>query len=133
MKNGRAYILRWLPALLWMAAIFLVSGTPATELPQFGSLDYAVKKSGHMLAYALLALLYLRGLGGKGQRIGAAWILAVLYALMDEFHQAFVPGRHPALMDAFLFDGGGAAVALLFGAIFYRLASRRAPVAGNRK
>jgi VanZ family protein len=108
--------------VLWMAAIFLVSATPSQELPRFGSMDYVVKKGGHMLAYAFLAILLLRALEGKSWRYGAAWLLAVLYALVDEFHQSFVPGRHPSLIDAFLFDGGGAVIALLLSAILVRYA-----------
>ncbi len=95
-----------------MAAIFLASATPSNELPQFGGLDSVVKKGGHMLAYAFLALLYLRALEGRKYPYVEAWILAVAYALVDEFHQSFVPGRHPSLFDAFIFDGGGAAIVL---------------------
>jgi len=97
-----------------MLAIFLVSATPAQELPAFGSWDVVVKKGGHMLAYAFLAILFLRALEGTRHRFIIAWFLAVLYALVDEFHQSFVPGRHPSLVDVFLFDGVGAALALLF-------------------
>ncbi len=118
MMNTKTIISRWGPALLWMTAIFISSSTPANELPRFGSLDYAVKKTGHMLAYALLALAYRRGLGWNMNRSAAAWILAVLHALLDEFHQSFVPGRHPSLVDALLFDAAGAAAGLwLIGAL----------------
>jgi VanZ family protein len=41
-----------------------------------------------------------------------AWLLAVLYAATDEFHQSFVPGRNPSIVDIFLFDGLGALFAL---------------------
>jgi VanZ family protein len=95
-----------------MAAIFFLSGTPSTRLPAFGSVDYFVKKGGHVAGYAVLALIYRRALGGVPGRARLAWVLAVLYGLLDEFHQSFVPGRHPSLVDALLFDGGGAAIAL---------------------
>ncbi|MBI1854398.1 MAG: VanZ family protein, partial [Chloroflexi bacterium] len=36
-------------------------------------------------------------------------------ALTDEFHQSFVAGRHPSMVDVFLFDGGGAMLALWIG------------------
>jgi VanZ family protein len=42
-----------------------------------------------------------------------AFVLAVLYALSDEFHQSFVPGRHPSLVDALLVDPAGAGLTLL--------------------
>ena len=43
----------------------------------------------------------------------ALWTLAVvlLYALSDEYHQSFVPGRHPDVFDIAT-DLVGAAVAL---------------------
>ena len=126
-------MVRWSPALLWMAAIFVVSSTPSLELPAFGSLDYVVKKAGHSVAYALLALLYWRALGKMKERLAPAWALAVLYALTDEFHQKFVPGRNPSLLDVFLFDGGGAAVALLFICSSFRNRSRRPAQASNRR
>ncbi|HEX8991989.1 MAG TPA: VanZ family protein [Anaerolineales bacterium] len=113
MQTGKVILSRWVPVMVWMAAIFMASATPSRELPNFGSLDFVAKKAGHAIGYALLALLIRRALG-RGAKAGAgSWVIAVLYALLDEFHQSFVPGRHPSLVDAFLFDGGGAALALL--------------------
>ena len=40
-----------------------------------------------------------------------AWALAVMYSATDEFHQSFVPGRHPAVTDVMI-DAAGAAVML---------------------
>jgi VanZ family protein len=37
-----------------------------------------------------------------------AWLLAILYALTDEFHQSYVPGRHPSIWDVLIFDNIGA-------------------------
>ena len=110
--------LRWLPAILVMAVIFTFSSTPGSEMPDFGLLDLFVKKGGHMLGYGLLALAYLFALspvaGGHGVRpYVVAFVLALLYALSDEFHQSFVPGRHPSLVDALLIDPTGAGLALL--------------------
>ena len=50
---------RWLPAVLMMAAIFGFSSIPSSEMPRFGLLDLLVKKGGHALGYALLALAFL--------------------------------------------------------------------------
>jgi VanZ family protein len=38
--------------------------------------------------------------------------VTVAYAASDEYHQSFVPGRHPGLSDV-LIDGLGAATALI--------------------
>jgi VanZ family protein len=105
-------ILPWLPAVLMMAVIFGFSSTPSTKLPNFGLLDGIVKKGGHMLGYGLLALAYWVGLRFEKRRWWLALLLAVIYAVTDEFHQSFVPGRHPSAVDVLVFDGGGAAIAL---------------------
>jgi len=44
-----------------------------------------------------------------------AWLMAVLFALSDEYHQSFVSGRTSSLVDVMI-DGGGAGLALLLGA-----------------
>ena len=125
MSQFRKLVSLWAPALLWMGLLFGASATPSTDIPTFGVLDYLVKKGGHVLGYAVLALLLRRALGWERRRLVAAWLLAVLYAMTDEFHQSFVPGRHPAFLDAFVFDGGGAALALYLST-FVRRRRRRA-------
>ena len=112
MNRFRRILSLWLPPLLWMGVLFAASATPQRDIPTFGVVDFFVKKGGHMLGYAILALLFRRALGWQGRPLWQAWLLAFIYALTDEFHQSFVPGRHPALLDAVVFDGGGAALAL---------------------
>lgn len=103
----------WGPALVVMLVIFVFSSRPSTSLPDFAWADRLVKKGGHMLGYGLLALAYWRGFGWRTDHRPFAWLLAISYALTDEFHQAFVPGRTPSLLDVLLFDGTGAWIALL--------------------
>ncbi len=121
-------MIRWLPAVMLMAVIFVFSSIPSFELPNFDWADRLVKKGGHALGYGLLALSYARGLRsdaqpgtlqGRRKRFLLAFFLAVLYSALDEFHQSFTPGRHPSPWDV-LIDSGGAALALL-------LASRCSP------
>lgn len=93
-------------------------------MPSFGLLDYVVKKGGHALGYGLLGLFYWRGLKGENDSVEPrwfflAWIMAVLYSVTDEFHQSFVPGRHPAVTDVMI-DASGAAVALLLANRYYK-------------
>jgi VanZ family protein len=99
----------WLPALLVMAAIFFFSSMPGNELPNFDRFDFSVKKLGHAFGYALLAASYFRGLG---KRPWLAWLLALLYAATDEFHQSFTPGRHPSIWDIAIYDNLGAILGL---------------------
>lgn len=110
---------RWGPAIVIMLLIFMFSSIPSTGLPSFGDFDLLAKKGGHMLGYALLGLTFLHGLGWETP--GAwwrAWLLAVLYAVTDEFHQSFVPGRGPWVVDI-LIDGVGAFLGLLFARLLH--------------
>ena len=95
-----------------MTVIYYFSSQPSTELPDFGWLDYLVKKGGHFTVYALLALSIWHAFEWRRDRVLLAWLLAVLYAVTDEFHQSFVLGRHPSVWDVAVFDSGGAVVAL---------------------
>lgn len=110
----------WGPAFLMMVAIFIFSSIPSAGMPNFGFMDFLVKKGGHALGYGLLALAYLRGLKGESSTIDSrqlfvAWILATLYSISDEYHQSFVPGRYPAVTDVMI-DAIGAMLALTLSA-----------------
>lgn len=72
-----------------------------------------MKKGGHALGYGLLALAYWRGLGLERGKKWFAWGLAICYAITDEIHQMFVPGRHPSMLDVLLFDNLGAILGLI--------------------
>lgn len=105
----------WLPPLAWMGVIFYLSAQPQLPTAPEPLMDALLKKGGHFMAYALLALLWWRALsrGKKTDRttLALAFVIAVLYGLSDEFHQSFVPGRHPSPWDV-LIDAAGAAVAV---------------------
>jgi len=36
-----------------------------------------------------------------------------MYAVTDEFHQSFVPGRNPSMWDVLIFDNLGALVSIV--------------------
>jgi hypothetical protein len=100
----------WGPALLMTIVIFAASAIPSHLIPSYtGWIDFLVKKTGHMVAYGLLASMILRGLGEE--KIWKAWLLAVIYGISDEFHQSFVAGRNAAIYDVG-FDGLGALIGL---------------------
>ena len=113
----RTRLVAWLPALIVMALIFIASSQPkhvpppgqnpvyfSGIMPIFaGGWDALVKKSAHVIAYGVLAILILRALLVHGlsprQAAALAVLLAVVYALTDELHQAFVTGRNSSVLD----------------------------------
>ena len=120
------FVKRWGPALVVMAVIFTASSFPSRDLPNFGLWDWLLKKGGHALGYALLALAYLRGLANgerpTARQILLAVLLAGLYGATDEYHQSFVAGRGAAAADV-LIDTIGAIVGV--GSLSLWLRSRR--------
>ena len=95
--------LKWNFGLFWLASwFFIVKGWHATE-------------------YAILFFLCatsLRNLTSWNdrKRIGVAFVISVLFAITDEWHQTFVPGRDGCLRDV-LIDSGGAAIAAVIATV----------------
>lgn len=94
-----------------MLAIFLFSARPADPEP-LNLMQRILYKGGHVIGYAMLALSYWRAMNfdNRGRRL--AWILAMLYAATDEYHQSFVPGRHPTAFDVLVYDNLGSFTSL---------------------
>jgi VanZ family protein len=124
---------RWLPALAWASLIWLMSTgwfsgdrTAAIVLPVLATLfpgaspaelraiHQGIRKLAHFTEYLVLSVLLYRALRtGRGwnfRAAGLAFTIAGVYALSDEFHQWFVPGRTAAATDC-LIDVSGAAAA----------------------
>ncbi|HEV2724043.1 MAG TPA: VanZ family protein [Thermoleophilaceae bacterium] len=87
---------RWIPALALMALLFALSAQPELGTG-LGPLDLLLRKLGHMGAYAVLWLAVLYAVGER--RAGVATVLALAYAISDEWHQTFVAGRNGAAHD----------------------------------
>lgn len=109
----------WLPPLAWMGLIFALSAQSALPRAPRPWLDALLKKGGHAFAYGVLACLYRRALrqpSWEGRALTALRVvsvgLAVVYALSDEYHQTFVPGRDGNLLDVGI-DGAGACASML--------------------
>ena len=105
-------IARWLPACFVMLLIFVLSAQPSFNLPSFTWGDKFLKKAGHVVGYGILSWSLWYGFTYRGNRRWTSWLLAVIYALTDEFHQSFVPGRNPSIWDAIIFDNLGAMISL---------------------
>lgn len=106
----------WGPACLLMALIYLFSSFPKNEIADFGAWDLWVKKGGHVAEYAILALAYWRGLTYTRPatwRLAALAVgMAVAYAITDEVHQSFVPGRLATPTDVVI-DAVGASLGII--------------------
>jgi VanZ family protein len=116
---------RWLPAVLWMVVIFYLSAQPDLPHHPEAMMDVIIKKLGHVVEYGILAGLALWALRGDSRPTPSYrfwWALAIagLYAVSDETHQYFVPGRNPRPMDVG-FDLLGACLALAFIAKLLRV------------
>ncbi len=111
---------RWLrdfvPLVLWMALIFAFSNQSRLIDIQDDTGEKFFYKIAHFIAYAALAWLWWRVLAPQRQTswpvLSIALTLTVLYAISDEVHQWFVPGRHAAFYDV-LFDTSGALAMIL--------------------
>jgi VanZ family protein len=94
----------------WAALIFGLSSIPdlGTGL---GGWDVALRKAAHAAEFGVLAALLVRALRNTW------WAIAVgiAYALSDEIHQSFVPGRQGAPLD-FAIDSVGVVVGAVLAA-----------------
>lgn len=125
-----------LAAIVWMVSIFLV-----TQLPYFTGentakviqnaavteshsittqnvdsvkiydLNLIVRKTTHVIVFGILAILLYKSLFAFRYSFMLSWMITVLYAVTDEWHQSFMPGRVAAFKDV-VFDSLGALIAL---------------------
>ncbi|MFH1368619.1 MAG: VanZ family protein [Elusimicrobiota bacterium] len=95
----------WLPVGLWCSLIFYMSAVPFLKT-ELGFWDLVLRKIAHMVEFGTLFLLARRALKNSGFGLAlkevnlASFVFSMLYAVSDEYHQAFVPGRGPSPVDA---------------------------------
>ena len=86
---------------------------PADQALVVGSWQFCIRKGAHFSVYALLGMLFMLPLSCAVKNPwGKAWACASLYAITDELHQYFVPGRSCELRDIFI-DSAGALFGIL--------------------
>jgi len=114
----------WIPVILWGCLIFTLSTSgfsaantarvidpilrwliPGISAASVDVCHMLVRKCAHFTEYGVLFWLLVRG--PLAHRPYLALALCVLYALSDEGHQIFVPGRTASLYDVAL-DSTGA-------------------------
>lgn len=133
-------LLRFIPALLWMAVIFFLSHQAAESsdqqsgvfvallAPIAGGMDIdllttIIRKSAHFSAYLILGILLfwaLQPLTKSAKRAGGmSVIIAALFALSDEFHQSFIPGRSAELRDVAIDTAGSISGIIIVWFVLY--------------
>ena len=133
----RGFVKHYLPLILWMGLIsfassasFSASNTstfigpllswlfPNASLETLTFIHFLIRKLGHFLEYAVLGVLSARAFDGsalagtRNRWLLVSGILVAGYALLDEYHQSFVPSRSASVMDS-LVDMAGGFTALL--------------------
>jgi len=111
----------------WVVSWVFPWATPA----QIDLAHGLLRKLGHLTEYAILAALWFRALhvGRRLPSAPSAWTalsISVAWAVVDEFHQAFIPSRTASPLDVVL-DATGAIFAALTAHVW--TAIRRPPPA----
>jgi VanZ family protein len=133
--------LAWLCVLAWIAVVqifasdsFSASETsriigpllrwlfPGADAESVAAAHFAIRKAGHFIEYAILALLALRAFRLSFDRplmwlAAASLALALAAAVVDESRQAATENRTGALSDVALDIGGAASALALAGAV----------------
>jgi len=127
MKQMSNFAKFWLPAILYMLLIVILSSIPNPPTPQ---LDwYNIDKLYHTIEYCVLSFLTLwafiyspwKRLSHHATLFAVLW--ASFFAATDEIHQAFVPNRSPSVAD-WIFDTIGVIVGILALHLLLRLSHR---------
>lgn len=103
------------------------------------ALNTPIRKLAHFTEYAVLGMLMLNAVmqvervsgrskpnGSTGSRRAAAiaWVLCTIYAITDEIHQLYVPGRTGKPLDV-LIDSSGVLAGVLLAALAFHIVRKR--------
>lgn len=138
-SSARLRLWRYGPLILWMLFISFASTAdfsavntstylrplvlwffPTLSEAQVAAIHFVLRKLGHFAEYAVLAFLARRALITSSRALlrqhwfQLALLLVVIYGLLDEFHQSFVPSRTASVYDSAVDIAGGLTVLLLF-------------------
>jgi VanZ family protein len=100
------------PFLLWFF--------PNLNESRLAAVHFLTRKAGHFTEYAVLAFLTRRAfITSSRALLRRYWfqlglLLVVIYGLLDEFHQSFVPSRTASVYDSIIDIAGGLTVLLIF-------------------
>lgn len=122
-QENQSKISLWIPPIIWAGVIFSFSSLSITPTSEIFWKDFIIKKTAHIVEYAIFALLVYRALVGSGvaktKSLVLSILLSTLYGVTDEIHQGFTPGREPKVRDVMI-DSLGSTL----GAYFYHAHNR---------
>ena len=93
------------PLVLWLF--------PNTSPETMATIHFITRKIAHFTEYAILGLLAARAFWSWERWFLISVALVVVYALVDEYHQSYVPSRTASVFDS-LIDIAGGLTALIF-------------------
>jgi len=154
-RNGLTVLFSWFLVFIWLVVIFYLSTQPAADSSNLSKkvtkviieiipldnevsttenliakLEPSIRKLGHFSEYFVLGLLVTNALRVSGVFGIKAFIYSllfcILYAVSDEFHQYFVPGRSTEFGDVVIDTIGS-----FIGVSLYYLISRLRQVIAN--
>ncbi|BFT70449.1 VanZ family protein [Paenibacillus sp. P36] len=124
-KLSGSHLLNYSPHLA-----FTYDGQKLSWQDPAGVIEFFIRKAGHVSEFALLTLLWILALLAKRVQVNMAlltsFIISILYAVTDEWHQTFIEGRTGHAIDVVV-DSIGAllAVFLVLAVLGIRAAIRR--------
>ena len=130
MTKTRHFAKYHLPVILYAGAVLALSSIPDLGRPPVRIL--AADKIAHFVEYGIFAWVAFRSFSNidRNYPLVRAFLLSVTFilafAILDEYYQRFVPGRHFDIYDL-LTDAGGAILVLLL--IWMRKKREQAPPA----
>jgi len=107
----------WLPAVIWASLIYYMSSRSSIQTVDVYWQDFLIKKIAHFTEYFIFTVLVYRALSNttnfsKKKSLVLSFVITVIYAALDEFHQSFIPGREPKIRDVVI-DSIGSISAIL--------------------
>ena len=120
---------RWILVAAWMGLIFYLSSISNFKVPD-RLVNSISNNIAHFTEFFILCMLLFRAIKKSTQWeikkiIVVSWIFSVIYAFLDEFHQSFVPGRFPSLVDIFVDTLG---ILSFGGVVLWRVNREKSPL-----
>ena len=115
LQNKKMKFLRTIyPTLIWFCLIWILSSLPSQHIPSVNITCF--DKLEHIGVYAVLSCLLGYWLSFKDWKLTIViliYLVLLLLAGLDEYHQTYIPGREVSLYD-FMANSAGIIIGFLF-------------------